>query len=152
MVARSVRWDVLLACIALIVFSSSQTSPKLQAQTNASASKWEAEIAGFEASDKTNLPPKGAVLFVGSSSIRLWKTLAKDFAGYEVINRGFGGSQLADSVVLADRIVIAYAPKMVLLYAGDNDIAAGKTPEQVFSDFKRFVEKVHSELPKTRTF
>jgi lysophospholipase L1-like esterase len=86
---------------------------------------------------------------VGSSSIRLWK-LGESFPGIEAINRGFGGSELADSVRYADRIVIAYRPKLVVLYAGDNDLAAGKTPERVAADFKQFVAKVHAALPKTR--
>src|SRR5258707_1200482 len=77
-----------------------------QAQTNRSdEGKWEKEIRAFEESDKTNPPPKGAILFLGSSSIRKWTTLARDFAGLKVINRGFGGSEIADSTALAERIV-----------------------------------------------
>ena len=140
----------LLVRIALIVFGISQHSPILPAQTNGAVSKWETEIAAFETSDKTNPPPKDAILFVGSSSIRLWKTLAQDFPGHSVINRGFGGSQLADSIAFADRIVIPNRPKMVLVYAGDNDIAAGKTSEQVLADFKAFAGKVQTALPETR--
>jgi lysophospholipase L1-like esterase len=114
------------------------------------ASKWEKDIAAFEAADKTNPPPSGATLFIGSSSIRMWKTLAVDFPGHQVINRGFGGSEIADSVEFADRIVLPYAPKRILMYAGGNDINAGKTPEQVLADFKAFVAKVHRKLPETR--
>ena len=77
----------------------------------------------------------------------LWST---DFPGHKVINRGFGGSQLATCALLVDRIVIPYRPKMVLLYAGDNDVAEGKIPEQILADFKTFVEKVQVALPKTR--
>ena len=150
MFKRSVQRNALLARIALVVFSISQSSLTLLAQTNSAESKWEADIKPFEASDKTNPPPKGAILFVGSSSIRLWKTLAQDFPEHRVINRGFGGSQLADSVAFADRIVIPYQPKLVLLYAGDNDIAAGKAPEKVLEDFMMFVKKVHTALPQTR--
>jgi len=150
MFKRSVQRNALLARIALAVFSISQSSLTLPAQTNSTESKWEADIKTFEASDKTNPPPKGAILFVGSSSIRLWKTMAQDFPEHRVINRGFGGSQLADSVAFADRIVISYRPKMVLLYAGDNDIAAGKPPEQVFADFKSFVQRIQAALSETR--
>ncbi|HEU0049138.1 MAG TPA: SGNH/GDSL hydrolase family protein, partial [Nitrososphaera sp.] len=100
--------------------------------------------------DRKNPPPKGAVLFVGSSSIRLWQSLRKDFPGIKVINRGFGGSELADSTFYVDRIVIPYRPKMVVLYAGDNDLASGKTPQQVFEDYKAFVGRVHQKLPATR--
>src|SRR4051812_24982841 len=94
----------------------------------AQANPYEKEIAAFEAADKKEAPPANANLFVGSSSIRLWKTLASDFPGKKVINRGFGGSQITDSVKYADRIVIPYHPARIFLYAGDNDLNAGKTP------------------------
>jgi lysophospholipase L1-like esterase len=113
------------------------------------SAKWEKEIAAFEATDRENPPPKNAIVFIGSSSIRKWTTLAEDFPQHQVINRGFGGSQLIDSVHFADRIVIPYEPRMVVLYAGGNDINAHKTAEQVFADFQAFVEKVHAKLPKT---
>jgi lysophospholipase L1-like esterase len=113
------------------------------------AARWAKDIAAFEAADRINPPPKDAILFVGSSSIRLWTNLAQSFPGHRVVNRGFGGSQLADSVTFADRIVSPYKPKLILLYAGDNDIAGGKSPEQVFSDFKAFAAKVHAALPET---
>jgi len=116
------------------------------AQTN----NWEAEIAAFEASDRTNPPPANGIVFVGSSSIRYWKTLARDFPKHKVINRGFGGSKMSDSVRFADRIVIPYKPRLVIVYAGGNDINFGKAPETVFHDFKAFVAKVHAALPATR--
>jgi lysophospholipase L1-like esterase len=111
--------------------------------------KWEKEIAAFEARDKENPSPKGGIVFVGSSSIRKWTTLAEDFPHHQVLNRGFGGSQLIDSVHFADRIVLPYEPRMIVLYAGGNDIHAGKSPEQVFADFQAFVETVRAKLPKT---
>ena len=113
---------------------------------------WERSIAAFEASDKTNPPPQGGIEFIGSSTIARWKTLSQDFAGYPVFNRGFGGSELADSTYFADRIVIPYAPKVIFLRAGGNDLWAGKTPEEVFGDFKEFVAKVHAKLPNTEIF
>ncbi len=114
--------------------------------------RWEAAIREFEAADREKAPPTSAVLFVGSSSIRGWKTLAKDFAPLTVINRGFGGSQLADAHHFADRIIIPYRPKAVVIYAGDNDIAAGKTPETVLADFKRLAGKIRRDLPKCRVY
>jgi len=112
--------------------------------------RWDKDIAAFEAQDKTNPPPKGAILFIGSSSIRLWKTLAEDLPEHKVINRGFGGSEIADSVHFVDRVVVPYQPKRIVLYAGGNDINGGKTPERVASDFKAFVAKVHAKLPETK--
>src|SRR3954468_12918051 len=79
-------------------------------------SRWEKDIAEFEASDKTNPPPQHANLFIGSSSVRLWTNLANDFPDFKVINRGFGGSEIKDSVYFFDRIVTPYKPKMILLY------------------------------------
>ena len=116
---------------------------------SAPALPFAAEIEAFERLDRENPPPQDAILFVGSSSIRLWKTLNDDFPGLTVINRGFGGSQVADSARYADRIVTPYRPKVVVLYAGDNDLAAGKSPGEVLSDFQAFVAGVHAALPDT---
>jgi lysophospholipase L1-like esterase len=123
---------------------------RVLAQDKSTASPFEAEISAFEASDKTNPPPPNAILFIGSSSIRLWKTLAQDFPDHAVVNRGFGGSQIADAVHFADRIVYPYKPRMIVFYSGGNDINAGKSPEHVFADFKEFAGKVQSRLPATR--
>ena len=112
--------------------------------------RFEGEIRAFEQADATNPPPQHAIVFVGSSGIRLWKTLAEDFPNHRVINRGFGGSHIADSTYFADRILIPYHPKMIVLRAGLNDIHAGKSPEQVEADFKAFVAKVRGSLPDTR--
>ncbi len=113
----------------------------------ADSAKWEKEIAAFEQADAAKAPAKGSIVFVGSSSIRLWKTLAADFPEHQVLNRGFGGSEMADSVAFVDRIVLPYEPKMILVYAGGNDINSGKTPEKVFADFKEFVAKVRAKMP-----
>lgn len=111
---------------------------------------FEPEIAAFEAADRAHAPPTGGVVFVGSSSIRLWTTLAADFPGTEVINRGFGGSELSDAVRYARRIVLPYRPRLVVVYAGDNDLAAGKSPQQVLRDYRAFVHLVRRRLPRTR--
>ncbi|MBI3467383.1 MAG: hypothetical protein HY000_30610 [Planctomycetes bacterium] len=81
--------------------------------------------------------------------MRLWN-LAESFPDLKCTNRGFGGSQMADSAHYADRIVVPYRPRVVVVYAGDNDIAAGKTPEQVFADAKALVTAAHTKLPQTR--
>lgn len=110
--------------------------------------RWEKEIAALEEKDRENPPEKGGIVFVGSSSIKKWTTLQKDFPRHRVLNRGFGGSQLSDAVYFADRIVIPYAPRMIVVYSGGNDINAGKSPEDVFAAFKAFVEKVRAKLPE----
>ena len=141
----------LLVLVAVGCCTKGPTTPAPQsAERYTNAYKWEKEISAFEASDKTNPPPKGAILFVGSSSIRFWKTLAQDFPDKQVINRGFGGSEIADSIWFADRIIIPYQPRQIVFYAGNNDIALGKTPERVIADFKRFLKLMHTQLPNTR--
>lgn len=112
--------------------------------------RWESAMAAFEEMDKENPPPKGGVLFVGSSSVRMWKTLAEDFPGHRTINRGFGGSEVSDSIHFADRIVLPHEPRMIVMYAGDNDISHGKTAKKVAADFQKFVKIVKKKLPKTR--
>ena len=128
----------------LIAFSA---RPTFGAEHN--FAKWEKEIAAYEQADSTNPPPKGALLFIGSSTIRRWTTLSRDFPTHQVINRGFGGSEIIDSAHFADRIIFPYEPRMVFLRAGGNDLWGGKSPEQVFADFKEFVARVHSKLPET---
>lgn len=108
--------------------------------------RWEGAIRQFETQDRTNAPPKGAVLFVGSSTIVGWN-LPKSFPNLVTINRGFGGSEIADSLRYADRIIVPYSPRAIVLYAGDNDLAAGKSPETVARDFRQFVERVRAKLP-----
>ena len=105
------------------------------------STRWEKEIAAFEASDRKKSPPKGAILFVGSSSIRYWTNLAADFPELKVINRGFGGSHVADTTYFADRIIFPYEPSKIVVYAGDNDIGRGASPEQVLK--KRFGIFIH---------
>jgi lysophospholipase L1-like esterase len=118
------------------------------AQTAPPADKWEKEIAGFEAQDQKSPPPKDAVLFVGSSSIRLWN-LKESFPDLATINRGFGGSQMSDAARHARRLINAYKPRLIVLYEGDNDLAAKKTPEQVAADFDELLKTVRTDLPTT---
>ena len=111
----------------------------------ADAGKWEKEVAAFEKAEIR----KGGIVFTGSSTIRLWKSLEKDFADLPVVNRGFGGSQMQDSAELAERIVVPQEPRMVVLFAGTNDIAAGKSPEDVARSFEAWLSKMKDKLPKT---
>jgi lysophospholipase L1-like esterase len=130
--------------LALIAFC---TPPAASAQT---AEPFAPQIAAFARADARAMPAPGGILFLGSSSIAFWSTLAADFPGLPVINRGFGGSTIADSVRYADRIVLPYEPRIIVFYAGDNDLAAGRSPRQVLADFRALVRVVHARLPRTR--
>lgn len=116
----------------------------------ANPKQWEKEIAAFEAADRKRFPSPGGIVFVGSSTIRIWKTLDKDFPGYGTLNRGFGGSQLPDSTYFAPRIIAPYRPRQVVLFAGTNDINAKRSARQVALDFSDFVLTVRQLLPRTR--
>ena len=120
----------------------------LVAQANPDPARFEKDIAAFEAEDRASPPPPGAVVFVGSSSIRYWDT-ATAFPGVKTIKRGFGGSHVSDNIYFADRTIFAYKPRAVVFYAGDADVAAGKNADQIFADYKTFIAKVHSRLPGT---
>jgi lysophospholipase L1-like esterase len=133
-----------LLLVALIAPATAQQA----AAPAAAADKWETTIAQFEAEDKKTPPPHEAVLFVGSSSIRLWD-LKKSFPDVATINRGFGGSQMSDVVRYAGRIITPYKPRLIVLYEGDNDLAAKKPPEQVVDDFTALLKAVRAELPTT---
>ncbi|RZI84873.1 MAG: GDSL family lipase [Rubrivivax sp.] len=109
---------------------------------------WSAAFKDFERADAAQPWKPGGVVFVGSSSIRLWADLERQFTGWPaVIKRGFGGSQLADCVRNAKRLVSLYQPSLVLLYAGDNDLAAGRSPAQVRRSFELFVAGVREKQP-----
>lgn len=138
---------VLLSLAVSLLISLVPAAPG--AETNHNFDKWEKDIAAFERADATNRPPKGGVEFIGSSTIARWKTLAQDFPDQPVFNRGFGGSEIADSTHFAARVIFPYAPRMIVFRAGGNDLAAGKSPEQVFADFKEFNAVVHAKLPET---
>jgi len=129
----------ILALLLLALTQESKTEPFAK------------EIEAFEAKDKLNSPPENEIVLVGSSSIRLWKS-TEAFPDLKIINRGFGGSQMSDSVRYADRIILPYKPRIVVVFAGGNDINAKKTPEQVVEDFKALVAKIHGALPKTKIY
>jgi lysophospholipase L1-like esterase len=134
----------LFATVAL-----AQTPPQSPLQ-RAAADRWEETLAAFAAADLKNAPSPGSVLFVGSSSIRLWDNLEEQFKDARVLKRGFGGSRLTDCVKHLDRLVITYQPRLVMLYAGDNDLAEGGSPEEVLERVKAFADGVHGRLPETQ--
>jgi lysophospholipase L1-like esterase len=120
------------------------------AQDANSHETWEPAIRAFEQKDRESPPAPGAVVFVGSSSIQKWSTLAADFPKTRVLNRGFGGSEIADSTYFAGRIITPYKPRLIVLYAGDNDLASGRTPDQVLADFGAFVDRVRKDVPDVK--
>jgi lysophospholipase L1-like esterase len=115
-----------------------------------SGKNWDAAMAAFEEQDKTAPPPKGAIVFTGASNFTRWKTMQAHFPAHRIINRGFGGSWMSDAVRYADRTVIPYAPRMVVLQAGGNDVARGRSVEAVAADFKSFTAKLRAALPAIR--
>ncbi len=133
--------------------SADEKLPTTRPATTAPASpegRYEKEIAAFEAADRQSPPAKGGILFVGDSGIKKWVSLAADFPGQPVINRGFGGSKMADLLLYTDRIVIPYQPRLIIVREGGNDLTSGVTPEQLLAQFQTFVDKVHTALPDTR--
>jgi lysophospholipase L1-like esterase len=143
----------LRAIICMVALASASaalaSTPAQRAKGSAQADRWEETMAAFAAADLRKAPPAGGVLFVGSSSIRLWDKLEEQFEAVPVVKRGFGGSRLSDCVKYLDRLVIKYRPRLVMVYAGDNDLAEGGTPQDILSRFKAFTEGVHKRLPKT---
>jgi lysophospholipase L1-like esterase len=119
------------------------------ARVGSSPLRWEAAIRAYEQQDAEHRPAAGGVLFVGSSSIRLWD-VKKSFPDLPVLNRGFGGSMYSEVAWYADRIILPYRPRVIVLYTGDNDIAFGKNPGQVFADFQTLIRKVRRALPDAK--
>lgn len=125
---------------------SSKVTPEFQ-------SFYENTIQTFEKADKIKFPPTGAIVCIGSSSMRFWHpTIEKDLTPLTLIPRGFGGGKLSDAVLFVNRIVTPYKPRAILLYAGENDIALGDKPEEVAEKYREFAKKVRSDLPESRIY
>jgi lysophospholipase L1-like esterase len=110
--------------------------------------RWEKAIWTFEQKDAIYPPEKGQILFLGSSSILFWD-LKESFGDIDALNRGFGGSTIADSIHFFDRVVTPYEPRQIVFYAGDNDIDRGMSADEVVADFTEFANRVHEEFPDT---
>ncbi len=136
------------AVVSLIGLLTLSTSIAEESVVRPKPERWDEAIGKFLEADAKEAPPKQAILFVGSSSIRMWD--AKEwFPKLETINRGFGGSWTQDVIHYLDKIVVPYAPKTIVLYEGDNDMGGGLKPEAVFDDYVKFAEAVHEKLPKS---
>ncbi len=109
-------------------------------------------IAAFLTEDRTNPPPKHAILFIGSSIFRQWKSLKEQMGPLPVFNRAFGGSRTAEILYYMDKIVLPYEPQIIVYYCGSNDINANIKPEEIYGNFKQFVNRVQAKLPRTQVF
>lgn len=141
------RTILLIAAASIAVGAVPQCAGEDAEKKNPHA-RWERAISRFEDADLDDPRPRQGVLFVGSSSIRFWP-LARSFPDLPVVGHGFGGSQIDDTIHFADRIVWPFEPKVIVFYAGDNDVAAGKSARVVADDFKTFSALVHQHLPDT---
>ena len=135
------RTTLLLLLLGLTGFS-------LRAQELPDPTRFESSIEAFERADAADPVDQDVILFVGSSSVVMWKTLEEDLAGHHVLNRGFGGSNFNDLIHYADRVIYPYAPKAVFVYEGDNDIGIGATPKQVYRDAKKLRKMIAKALGK----
>jgi hypothetical protein len=144
------RWRAAELAVAVVAAASINAwglAPRAQSR-NPDPARFEKEIAAFEAEDRAAPPPPGRALFVGSSSIRYWD-IGRAFPSIPSITRGYGGSHVSDTIHFADRIVVRYRPRLIVFYAGDADVAANKTADQIASDYDAFIALVHKRLPGT---
>ncbi len=138
----------LLFAFAVATHTPASAAERAVSQT-AAENPFESEIVAFEQADREHMPAPGGVVFVGSSSFRTWN-LEENFPGRGYINRGFGGSTMADAAYYVDRIAIKYKPRLIVLYEGDNDVNAGVSGEAIVAQLDKFVRAVHAKLPQTR--
>ena len=143
------QYTLIIGCVTLMIVLAAAI---WFAQDRLLPYRWLPVIRAFEKEDCDHPPPAGATLFVGSSSIRRWDTLAEDFPLLHVIKRGFGGAKLLDLIVYARRIIIPYQPRQIVIYAGDNDISSDKRPETVYANFVELVTLIREELPAASIF
>jgi hypothetical protein len=131
---------------AILLFASDAS----QAQSSGMQERFEKKVAEYEAADKASPPPRGAILFAGDSQFYRWKTIHEDLPGYTLINRGIDSFQFPDLIRYADRLVLPYHPRLIVLHVGGNDVHNGRTPAQVLADFQAFVAQVRARLPDVR--
>ena len=145
-IRMSIKMSLSLLTLVMVGCSVLSTGVKVDPLRYAKA------INDFKRADSIAAPLPNSVLFVGSSSIVGWKTLAQDLPEVDVINRGFGGSHMSDLIYFMDDIVFPYDPNAIVVYEGDNDIAAGKTPETILKHYQKFVKKTRKVWPEVPIF
>ena len=144
------KWSLPIAALIVTLFTS-----QLAAQPLPDPERFEAAIRAFEAADRVNPPPEGAILLTGSSSIARWNNQAlAALAPLTVIPRGFGGSVMHDVLYYLDRVALKYSPRAILIYEGDNDTgAANPIPRVLILDhLRQIIAKIHDALPETRIY
>lgn len=135
----------LLSTTFLLVAALSCT--RLQAQESPGPERWEETILEFEKQDREDPPKAGANLFTGSSSIVMYKELARHFPDHQILNRGFGGSEFSDLLFYAGRVIYPYKPSRIFIYEGDNDVAAGEDPKKIIKEAKKLRKEIAKALP-----
>jgi lysophospholipase L1-like esterase len=137
---RSLFAAATLAALALPCVSFGQSAEM--------AARFEQKVVEYEAADRTQPPPHGAILFAGDSQFYRWKTIHEDLPEYLLINRGIDSFQFRDLIHYADRLVLPHAPRLLVLHVGGNDVHNGRTPAQVLEDFKTFIGIVRAKYPR----
>lgn len=132
-----------LILLLSILFISSNTIAQENQFTN--------EIKAFRKQDSIQKPNDGMLLFIGSSSFRLWKDVKSDFNNQNIVNRAFGGATLLDLIYFQNDVVLKYKPKKIFIYCGENDIASSEkvTPKMVFKRYKTFYKTLRKQFPDT---
>lgn len=108
--------------------------------------RFEKEVNNLVAGD-SSINKRKVILFTGSSSIRFWSGLRKDFPNHNVLNRGFGGSEMSDLLYYAELLILNYSPKEIFIYEGDNDINSGKSPEEILANADKLLNRLREHLP-----
>ena len=154
--ARKIPLILLAVLAALVLAGLGLRWGMLRYQEKAASDPafFESAIRAFEEADRRQPPAPRSVVFFGSSSIRFWDSLEADMTPLPVVNRGFGGAHLSHLIHNVDRVVLPHAPRAVVVYAGDNDLAAGtgKDVDRVVGDFQRLVRRIHDRLSEAEIF
>ncbi|MFO8012194.1 MAG: SGNH/GDSL hydrolase family protein [Phycisphaerae bacterium] len=137
------RWTIAALAVLLAAGAAGAAKP-----ADPPPERWTKQVEAYEKRDAEHPPAEGGVVFAGSSSIRMWPDLEETFKRHGALKRGIGGSHISDQIHWADRLILRHAPRQIVFYAGDNDVASGKKAERVLADFKRFVGTVRKALPK----
>jgi lysophospholipase L1-like esterase len=143
------RWALTAAavCVSACFSWAASASDSTPRRAEPIASQFEKTVQAYEAADKLQPPPKGAILLAGDSQFFRWKTVHEDLPGYRIVNRGIDSFQLSDVSHFTERLIFPHEPRMIILHVGGNDVHHGKTPERVLEDFKQFVAKIHARWP-----